>query len=127
MEANNKDLEIKIEELKKQWSKSQMSVEMQNNQREQLDKSVRLSKVKITELESAVQSMKTERESSYRDLLTANSKLNSVEASYQKSLERARDLEHERMRLRDSINSLETEVLTYRGKYSQVCKTKYIQ
>mgnify|MGYP001793624878 CR=1 FL=1 len=120
LEANNKDLELKIEELKKQCSKLQMSVELQNNQREHLDKNIRLSKSKVFELENVIQSMKTERENAYRDLLTANSKLSSVEASYQKSLERTRDLEHEKTRLHDTINSLESEVFASSGKYSQV-------
>ncbi|KAL9963859.1 hypothetical protein ACROYT_G027410 [Oculina patagonica] len=119
LETANKDLLSKIEDLKEQLSKQRMSIELHATQSKVVETEMNLSQVKITELDTSLQSAKNERDDLQRELFAVSSKLVTMEEANKKSLDKVAELDMENSRLRDNIAGLESEMFAQGRKFSQ--------
>lgn len=125
-EIVNKDLASRVEDLKEQLSKQRMSIELHATQSKVAVTEMNLSQVKITELDTSLQSIKTERDNLQRELFAVSSKLTTMEEANRKSLDKVTELDLENSRLRDNIAGLESDMFAQGRRFSQLEPT-YVQ
>ena len=126
LETANKDLVSRVEDLKEQLSKQRMSMELHATQSKVVETERNLSQVKITELDTSLQSIKTERDNLQRELFAVSSKLTTMEEANRKSLDKVAELDQENSRLRDNIAGLESDMFAQDKRFSQLEPT-YVQ
>ena len=126
LETANKDLASRLEDLKEQLSKQRMSMELHATQSKVVETEMNLSQVKITELDTSLQSIKTERDNLQRELFVVSSKLTTMEEANRKSLDKVAELDLENSRLHDNIAGLESDMFAQGRRFSQLEPT-YVQ
>lgn len=120
LEVANKDLVSRMEDLKEEMKKQRMSLELHATQKKGVETELNLSQSKVTELDTGLQSVKTEKDDLQRQLFAVSSKLTTTEETNRKILERMTELEMENSKLRDTVSELESEIFAQGRKVSQL-------
>ena len=114
LEAENKDLVSKVEDLKEQLSKQRMSIS------KIVETEMKLSQEKVSELETSLQSVKNDRDYFQRELFAVSSKLATMEEAKRKNLDKIEELDAENSKLRDNVTGLESKMFAQGKRYSQL-------
>lgn len=116
LEVANKDLVSRMEDLKEEMKKQRMSLELHATQKKGVETELNLSQSKVTELDTGLQSVKTEKDDLQRQLFAVSSKLTTTEETNRKILERMTELEME--------NSIETARYCFGTRIRNICSRK---